>query len=124
MKPQPEGTKMATKRTLKDSSIQVTYRGEYRELEHRIPGVGEKGILVTSEHVYKNTNEVGVGFMPDNGEGIPGNMDRNICRYHGWRGTTNDVATYAHGLREVIARRETTNTTVVTFGPDLKADEK
>ena len=36
------------------------------------------------------------------GEGMEGNMNPNIKRYHGWRGTTNDNAYYAHSVRKVI----------------------
>ena len=31
-------------------------------------------------------------------DGYPGNMDSSVKRYHGWRGSNNNVATYAHGV--------------------------
>lgn len=31
-------------------------------------------------------------------EGYPGNIDKNIKKFHGWRGEYNNVATYAHGV--------------------------
>lgn len=34
--------------------------------------------------------------------GYPGNMNNDICRFHGWRGTSYGTATYAYGVREVI----------------------
>ena len=36
------------------------------------------------------------------GEGIGGNANPEIKRYHGWRGTSYGVAYYAHGVRKVI----------------------
>ena len=34
-------------------------------------------------------------------DGYPGNVDSSIRRYHGWRGTTNDIAVYAYGVYTV-----------------------
>lgn len=61
--------------------------------------VGDQYILVS----YTDTMTGGEWFrlVPDNGAGIGGNMDRHIKRYHGWRGTSNDVSCYAEGLRRV-----------------------
>ena len=36
------------------------------------------------------------------GEGIPGNLNKEIKRYHGWRGMTDGVAMYAYGVRKII----------------------
>lgn len=36
-------------------------------------------------------------------EGLSGNMNWNIKRYHGWRGTSNNLARFAHGVHKVIS---------------------
>ena len=57
-------------------------------------------------------------------DGIGGNMNNDIKRYHGWRGTTSDVSTTAYGLREIIKIRKLKNGTVaVTVGHDLTVNE-
>lgn len=59
----------------------------------------------------------------DNG-GVPGNMDRNVRRYHGWRGTTNDVSVDACGVHAVTDIQTHKNGNVkITLSPDLKPDE-
>ena len=40
-------------------------------------------------------------IMKDNGRGVPGNINREICRYHGWRGTSDGMIKYAYGLRKI-----------------------
>lgn len=56
--------------------------------------------------------------------GIPGNMDHNIRRYHGWRGTTNNTSTVALGLRKIVAVTKYKNGNVkVTMSDDLLPDE-
>lgn len=35
-------------------------------------------------------------------EGIPGNMNQDILMTDGWRGTTNEMAIYAHGLVKIL----------------------
>ena len=40
-------------------------------------------------------------LMKDNGRGVPGNMNREICRYHGWRGTSDGIVKTAYGLRKI-----------------------
>ena len=58
---------------------------EYLLIEHSNVNTGDKWYtLDISEHAY------------------PGNVDPSIKRYHGWRGTTNDIAVYAHGVRKVL----------------------
>lgn len=61
----------------------------------------------------------------DSPDGIGGNTDRNVTRYHGWRGTTCDLSCDAHGLREIKSIRALNNGTVaVTVGSDLRPDEE
>ena len=59
----------------------------------------------------------------DCADGVSGNSNRNIKRFHGWRGTTDDRSVYAHGLRKIIKIRALKNGTIaVTVGPDLLPD--
>lgn len=55
--------------------------------------------------------------------GVPGNSNQNIIRYHGWRGTTNDIEIYAYGLRQIESIKNTANGISITVGPDLLPDE-
>lgn len=49
------------------------------------------------------------------GAGIGGNLDHTQTRYHGWRGTTDGVERYAHGVRKV--------TRVVELGLNMESGE-
>lgn len=74
----------------------------------RIPAdlkVGDRVILV--EYHNTLTDHSSYSLSADNGEGIGGNMNPEIRRYHGWRGSFNDVATNAYGLREVLSMEVT-----------------
>ena len=89
--------------------------------------VGDEFILVGYENLM--TGDSWFELHPDNGKGIPGNMDHEVCRYHGWRGTTNDVYRVAHGLRKVIKvsgilwdNDEYDEYVKVTVGKDLHPD--
>lgn len=62
---------------------------------------GESYILTETEHVTRTDIKPVYHLYPDNGEGIPGNMNSAVKRYHGWRGTTNDHSVTALGLRRV-----------------------
>ena len=42
-------------------------------------------------------------------EGFSGNTNKNIKRYHGWRGTTNNWYKEAIGVREIISITEQKN---------------
>ncbi|MCP3885797.1 MAG: hypothetical protein GY700_10040 [Propionibacteriaceae bacterium] len=56
-------------------------------------------------------------------EGMAGNSDRNIRRFHGWRGTTNDCAVTAYGVRHVIAIRTLNSGQIaITVGDDVSPD--
>jgi hypothetical protein len=91
--------------------------------------LGQRAILVGFEDV--NPDVLRRGGSPerfellfDRPDGIGGNMDQNIKRFHGWRGTTNDSCCTAYGLREIVKIRELKNGTVaVTVGPDLVPDQ-
>ena len=66
------------------------------------PKVGQEVILISRENVAVRDSKETFSIILDPGEGVPGNMDHSIKRYHGWRGTTDDVALYAHGLRQIV----------------------
>lgn len=61
--------------------------------------VGDRYILIERSNIITGKTEY--QLFKDNCAGIGGNMDSSIKRYHGWRGTTNDIAVYAHGLRRI-----------------------
>jgi len=91
--------------------------------------VGEEVMLISTENVSPNTLRAG-GVNPsyslvfDAPDGIGGNMNNEIKRYHGWRGTTSDIETYAHGLRRIISVNELKNGQItVTVGVDLHPEE-
>lgn len=60
--------------------------------------VGDEVILI--KHDYEDGG-VNYHIIPHAGEGIPGNMNESIKRYHGWRGTTNGVSIHALGVRKI-----------------------
>ena len=90
--------------------------------------IGEKCILISFEDHSPNALRSGktkprfeIRFQDD---GIGGNSNRDIKRYHGWRGTTNDIACYAHGLRKITKIRELKNGNIaVTVGKGILPDE-
>ena len=45
----------------------------------------------------------------DGNDGFGGNMDHNVKRFHGWRGTTNDVSVTALGVFKVLSITEQKN---------------
>lgn len=63
-------------------------------------------------------------LIPDVDDGIGGNMNPAIKRWHGWRGTTNDISMTACGLHKVTRISGYKNGDYrISLGPDLKADE-
>lgn len=87
--------------------------------------IGAQVMLVSETNVSPNAIRAGrdipqYSIVFDCPDGIPGNSNPNITRYHGWRGTNNDVSYDAHGLREIIKISELKNGQIaVTVGPDL-----
>lgn len=61
--------------------------------------VGDEFILI--ELANEKTLKSAWALRPNDG-GIGGNLDKSIRRYHGWRGSTNGVSVYAHGVRKVV----------------------
>lgn len=91
--------------------------------------IGAQGVLVSNTDVSPNAVRENrsidrFSLVFDCPDGIPGNSNPNITRFHGWRGTTDDNSQYAHGLRKIIKIRELKNGTVsVTLTPDLNPSE-
>ena len=100
---------------------------EWAESKYKI---GAKVMLVSTENVSPDALRAGwakedFSVIFDVENGIGGNMNNEITRYHGWRGTTSDIQTYAYGLREITKIRELKNGKVaVTVGPDLYPKEE
>ena len=96
--------------------------------EQDTPVVGEKYMVATREYVGPNGDKnPDIRWEMDNGDGWSGNSDRNIKRYHGWRGTTGDWALYGMGVRECVNVKKSGKRSWlvrIEFGPDLKLDQK
>ena len=93
---------------------------EYEENETNYK-IGATAILVSSVDLNNDIIKYYLRFCQD---GLGGNSNPDIKRYHGWRGTTNDESVYANGLRRIIAIRELKNGKIaVTVGKDLLPNE-
>ena len=57
-------------------------------------------ILVERDNIAKRAEKSSY-FLSFSTDGIGGNSNRDIKKFHGWRGTTNDVAIYAYGIRKI-----------------------
>lgn len=100
-----------------------------KTLRHYIDGahsevkVGDEVVLVECYDSNSGTTRWQIRIAPD---GIGGNMDDSVKRFHGWRGTTNNVSITAHGLRRVIKVTDKEDDyevyQKVTVGPDLHPD--
>ena len=88
---------------------------------------GDTVVLVKYENLM--TGEEWYRAIPDDGHGIPGNLNADICCYHGWRGTTDDISMNALGCRKIIRISDEMQDKdlrwyrKVTVGKDLKPDE-
>ena len=58
---------------------------------------GDK-VLVTQHEDFNSQNEWYSVSKKYADTGYPGNLDRNVYRFHGWRGTTNNVSVTACGV--------------------------
>ena len=100
------------------------------DYEKREIRVGDEGCLSTSHNVSPDAirsnrpTEYSAQLFADP-NGIPGNMNSNITRLHGWRGTTCDRCSEAWGWRRVesIEPRKRGEGYVVILSVDLKPDE-
>ena len=113
-------------------SIIADYEGYEANAEAReivLPEIGKTYMIL--KHEYVGPSRVGnmlssLVFADDNGEGFPGNSDRSIMRYHGWRGTTDDWAAHAMGVRKAVSAAVTgrrSRVVRIVFGSDIKKDE-
>ena len=95
-----------------------TFDQEWQDIK-----VGDEVVLLEYTDILNGGSSWEARIAPD---GIGGNMDSSVKRYHGWRGTTNDVSATAHGLRKVLkaSRVERDGDTLlkITVGPDLHPD--
>ena len=82
--------------------------------------IGEERILVKHKDIM--TGATRYTLREDNG-GIGGNLNPEIKRYHGWRGTTNDMSVTAMGLRRIEKIQTFKNGTVrIWLSEDLKPE--
>jgi hypothetical protein len=103
---------------------QKTFK-QYRDYEWL--SLGDIVVLVRYEDLM--TGEEWFKAIPDQGHGIPGNLNADECCYHGWRGTTDDISMHALGCRKIIKisdeqwDKDRRSYRKITVGPDLKPDE-
>lgn len=72
---------------------------EYQAMEDRF-AVGDKVLVLLKENF--NSGEEWYTLNKTYAEtGYPGNIDYNEFRFHGWRGTTNNIAVTACGVYEI-----------------------
>lgn len=127
--------------TLKQKSIE---RGGdmgdgYYHFDHDatdLPKIGETYFVYSTKNVGPNCLRAGnsvEGLAWDNDRelienGMGGNMDSSIKKFHGWRGTTSDNCVCAYGVRKCIGATmisyKKTCHFIVEFGPDLVADKE
>ena len=87
--------------------------------------IGEEVILL--EHENTMNGNVWWTLVKHDGRGIGGNMNHEIRRYHGWRGTSYDIAVNAYGVRKVTKIRSAVDKNgypecYVTVGKDIHPD--
>lgn len=86
----------------------------------RLPEVGDLITLLERENVRTGARYYRLGPAI----GATGNADPSIRRFHGWRGTTNDISVTALGLRRIEKITPCKNGNFwITLSADLKPDE-
>jgi hypothetical protein len=91
-----------------------------------LPEIGKIYMVAESHNVGSGDLDLSLRFESDNGEGWGGNSDRTIKRYHGWRGTSNNRAFYAMGVRKCLAAKITgfrSKKVRIVFGKDFKKNQ-
>lgn len=95
-----------------------------------VPVVGKEYFVYGQNNIMTNEKE---DFYFSNNEnllndGMGGNLNENIKRFHGWRGTNNDRSTTAYSVRKCLeVRKSETKRGIkyyVRFGCDLRKEEK
>jgi hypothetical protein len=86
--------------------------------------VGDEVIVMEYSSIFGDSSTWKLIPIEDCPDGIPGNANHSVKRYHGWRGTTDDIACYAHGVREIESIAHTSNPDYlrVRVGKDLHPD--
>lgn len=75
--------------------VQTAYKDESYK-------VGDKVLVLHKYHELIPNDEGWYDISKRHAEeGYPGNMDYTVKRFHGWRGTTNNISTYAMGVYEI-----------------------
>ena len=75
---------------------------------------------VSPNALWRGDSRASFSLVFDAPDGIGGNSNQNIRRFHGWLGTTNDVSCRAHGWREITRVRILRwGQVAITVGPDL-----
>ena len=83
------------------------------------PTVGDEAILVCRTDTINGCEK----WSLFKGDGVPGNMNSNVKRYHGWRGTTGKTSVDAFGMRRIEKVTRTKDGEIkVTVGRDLHPD--
>jgi hypothetical protein len=103
------------------------YEDEYGLVKSKLQ-IGEQVMLVSTTNVSPNAIREGRDnpefyLIPDCDDGIGGNSNHNIKRYHGWRGTTQDISCDAWGLRKITAIIQRKRYIAVKISDDLLPDE-
>lgn len=90
--------------------------------------ISEQVMLVSTTNVSPNAiresrDEPEFYLIANCDDGIGGNSNPNIKRYHGWRGTTQDISYDAWGLRKITAIIQRKRYIAVKISDDLLPDE-
>lgn len=114
------------------------YDAEFFECDEReLPEVGKTYFVWTRHYIGPNRNRDSHIHIrwPDEDDrnqelidqGMGGNSNHNIKRYHGWRGTTDDNHISAEGVRTCLKaiRKEYLKTVhyLIVFGKDEASDK-
>lgn len=99
----------------------VIYMSEY-EAYDRFGGAPEMGkeFKVLERTDTMTGNVINYNFSEDVTKGWGGNMNSEIKRFHGWRGTTNNISAEALGIRRIEKVTEYKNGSVrILMSEDL-----
>lgn len=99
---------------------------EFERFEYERGTVEVGGVYTVVECCNENNpGAIWHQLIPGDNGGVGGNMNPQIKRYHGWRGTTNGTSRTACGVRAVLKIERYKNGNVkIALGEDLKADEE
>ena len=87
---------------------------------------GDAVLVYTKENLNTGETEwkIGKRFADS---GYPGNLDPSARRFHGWRGTTNNIYVEAHGVYTIKSVERASNgvsVKVVINRTDIKRNEE